>query len=346
MHQATLQLPTHRDLESVLKFAKELDYYAMHDKLVIDLGERATFLSPFVLLFIAAKLKALREKSPELQLEFRHSREHFYAAHMAFFRMCGIDHGREIGETGTDNCVPITCVDKSSLYVKATDNYEELPDLVQRHADTLARMIARAPGENDDMFDALSYSIREVMRNVFEHSQTSSLHCCAQYWPRSNKVEFAIADFGIGIRRGLGENPNFRFKRDKEAIEYSLLPSVSGKTHLPRRSETWFNSGYGLYMTNRLARNGGNFVLASGETAIHLSRKTKHNYATSFPGTVLRFNLDVNEIGSVQARLQQFRKEGAEIAKRIAGSGNRPPSAMSLLLRRDYSSQPYMRHRT
>ena len=93
-------------------------------------------------------------------------------------------------------------------------------------------------------------------------------------------------------------------------------------------------------MTNRLARNGGNFLLASGKTAVHLSRKTKGNYETSFPGTALRFNLDVNEIGSVQERLAQFRKEGAEMAKTISGTGNRPPSAMSLLLRRDYESTP------
>jgi hypothetical protein len=90
-------------------------------------------------------------------------------------------------------------------------------------------------------------------------------------------------------------------------------------------------------MTNRLARNGGNFVLASGNSAIYLSRKTKSNFETSFPGTVLRFNLDVRQIGNVQERLAQFRKEGTEIAKTIAGTGNRPPSPMSLLLRRDFT---------
>jgi hypothetical protein len=90
-------------------------------------------------------------------------------------------------------------------------------------------------------------------------------------------------------------------------------------------------------MTNRLARNGGNFVLASGGSAIHLSNKTKNNYRTSFPGTILRFNMDVDKIGDVQARLAQFREEGFVVAKTITGSGNRPPSAMSLLLRRDYS---------
>jgi hypothetical protein len=187
------------------------------------------------------------------------------------------------------------------------------------------------------MFDSLSYSIRETMRNVFEHGKTDSLYYCAQYWPRSNEVEFAVADFGIGIRRALAHNPNFRFDNDKQAIEYSLLPSVSGSTQLPRTSENWHNSGYGLYMTSRLARNGGNFVLASGTSAVLLSSKTKTNLRTSYPGTIVRFNIDVSKIGDVQSRLAQFREEGFRIAETIAGSGNRPPSAVSLLLRRDYS---------
>jgi hypothetical protein len=254
---------------------------------------------------------------------------------MGFFQMCDFVHGRKVGEPSRgENYLPISELPRESLYEKPTDKYEELPDLVQRHADKLASLIAR---RNDgDLYDALSYAVREVMRNVFEHSESQSLYYCAQYWPTSNRVEFALADFGIGIRRGLGENPNFRFNTDKEAIEYSLLPSVSGKTHLPRRSDVWFNSGYGLYMTSRLARNGGNFVLASGMKAIHLAKKSKGNFDTSFPGTALRFNFDVNAIGDVTSRLKEFQKEGDQIAKAIAGTGNRPPSAMSLLLRRDY----------
>lgn len=71
--------------------------------------------------------------------------------------------------------------------------------------------------------------MREVFQNVFEHSDSDILYYCAQYWPKSEKVEFAVADFGVGIRKGLGQNPNFRFKTDKGAVEYSLLQSVSAK---------------------------------------------------------------------------------------------------------------------
>lgn len=261
-------------------------------------------------------------------------------SHMGFFNMCGFDHGKEIGEArGNSNYLPITEICRESLYEKDLDRYEELPDLIQRHVDRIAEVIARDPVENRNLFDVLSYSIREIFRNVFEHSEASSLFFCAQYWPRSNKVEFSVVDFGIGIRQGLGTNPNFRFKTDKEAVEYCLLPGVSGKTHLPRISPNWFNSGYGLYMTHRLARNGGNFVIASGESAEYFSRKTKCNYSTSFPGTAIRVNLSVDEIGSVQDRLQEFREQGKTIAASVSGSGNRPPSAMSLLLRRDFQKK-------
>lgn len=336
MHQATITLPSTKDLETTVGFARELDYYAMHDRLVVDCGDKV-FMSPFAMLFIASKLRSFRIKNPGLQIELKNYKDHIYPAHMGFFHMLGLDHGREIGNgLGGENYIPITCLERTSLYELPTDRFEEFADLIQRHANKIAIIIARDREKNSAMYDALSYSIREVMRNVFEHSQSNSLFYCAQYWPKSQKVEFSVVDFGVGIRRGLGENPNFRFDTDKEAIECSLLPSVSGKTHLPRQSDVWFNSGYGLYMTSRLARNGGNFVLASGMTAVHLSRKNKSNFATSFPGTALRFNLDINKIGDVQARLKEFRDDGIKLAKTISGTGNRPPSAMSLLLRRDY----------
>ncbi|MCA0042060.1 hypothetical protein [Celeribacter litoreus] len=336
MPNARIPFPKTLALPEVLKFIKELDYYSQHDRIIFELAPD-TFFAPFSMLVIASKIRYLREKCPRLTVVFDGWEHHGYLSHMGFFSMCGFDHGKELGEAlGSINYLPLTEISKGSFYEKSIDQYEELPDLIQRSVDRSADVLCRDHDENGQMFDVLSYSIREIFRNVFEHAEAESLYFCAQFWPKSQKVEFAVADFGIGIRNGLGTNPNFRFSTDKEALEYSLLPGVSGKTHLPRRSNVWFNSGYGLYMTNRLARNGGNFVIASGESAIHFTKKSKWNHATSFPGTALRINLDVTQIGRVQDRLKEFREEGKAIAAKIKGSANRPPSAMSLLLRRDY----------
>jgi hypothetical protein len=288
MSQTTIFLPVKTDLPSILSFARDLDKYAKQDRLIVHFGKER-FFSPFSLLFIASKFLALRAKNSTQRWEPKGHGEHTYLAHIGFFHMCGFDFGREMGEaSGNDNYLPITRLARESFYVSEADKYQALQSLIERRAKQLALVIARDEQNNKNLFDALSYSIREVMRDVFEHSKARNLYYCAQYWPKSSKVEFAIADFGIGIRRGLSENPNFRFDADKQAIEYSLLPSVSGKTHVPRWSDEWHNSGYGLYMTHRLARNGGNFVLGSGDTAIQLSRKTKNNFQTSFSGTILR----------------------------------------------------------
>lgn len=258
---------------------------------------------------------------------------------MGFFKFCGIDHGRAAGEAfGSSRYWPITIVRRDSLIERPDDRFKEMPDLVQRHVNNIAFLISRDETRKSDLFEILSYSIREIFRNVFEHAKTEELYYCAQYWPTKNKVEVCISDGGIGIRAALSENPNFRFSSDKEAIEHALLPGVSGKTHLPRVSENWFNSGYGLYMTNRLARNGGNFLILSGRKAIVMSSKTKFNYDCSFSGTAIRVTFSANMIGNVEKRLSEFREDATKITSILKGVSKRPPSAMSLLLRRDFSS--------
>jgi hypothetical protein len=163
---------------------------------------------------------------------------------------------------------------------------------------------------------------------------------CGQYWPTNAKVEVCILDRGMGIRQSLGANPNFRYRTDKEALEMCLWPGVSGKTHLRPSSEIWANSGYGLYMTSRLSRHGGNFTIASGDACIVLSKSlTKENFATRLEGTAVRMNIDVNEIGNVSAKLAQFRKEAEPIARKLPGLRAHNPSYMSMLLRRDFREE-------
>ncbi|KPN64185.1 hypothetical protein SAMN04488527_101172 [Aliiroseovarius crassostreae] len=340
MPNARISFPTKTDLATLFSFARELDYYTQHDRLIIDMPHKV-FCGPFAMLLLGAKIKYLKDKCPNLQVIFNNWDSLPYLSHMGFYDLCGFDHGKMMGQaSGNSRYLPITQLEEKDLVEKPIDEFEEMQDLLQRSVDRIALVLAHDQYENQDLYDVLGYSLREVFRNSFEHGDTSSIYYCAQYWPTSNKVEFAACDFGIGVRKGLGRNPNFRFEKDKDALECALLPSVSGRTHEPRRSSNWFNSGYGLYMTNRLARNGGNFVICSGNSAICMTPKTKNNFVTSFPGTILRVNLNVGQIGRVQDRLAEFREEGKMIAAKIKGSGNRPPSAMSLLLRRDYAPSP------
>lgn len=330
-----LKLPDKLDLYHVLQFAHKIDRIGKADELILELGQTRYF-PPFSMLFLAAKFLELKEANPELRITPIGGEEHTYPGHMGFFKTIGIPIGKDIGEApGSARYLPIRALYREDL--RKQDKYAELGDLIQNHADEIAEMVSRDASHKTDLFNALSYSLREIIRNVFEHSECDRVLYCGQYWPMASKVEVSILDRGIGIRQSLGTNPNFRYGTDKHALEMSLLPSVSGKTHLPAKSENWGNSGYGLYMTSRLCRHGGNFVIASGNAAIGLSKTlSKSNFNTSLQGTAVRMNIDTLQIGDVEARLEQFRKEAPQIAKEHLGRIPRNPSYMSLLLRKDF----------
>lgn len=213
----------------------------------------------------------------------------------------------------------------------------ELGDLIVRHAEDIAAVLSRDEKRISDLFNVLAYSLREMIRNVFEHSGTNTVFYRAQYWPKRNAVEVCLLDRGIGIKESLSANPNFRFKANKQAVEMSLWPGVSGRTHLRQNTGNWANSEFGLYMISRLARHGGNFTIASGDACIVLSKTLKkENFATRLHGTAIRVDFDASEIGNVTDRLAQFRKEAPNISKQFAGLRAHGPSYMSMVLRRDF----------
>ena len=230
--------------------------------------------------------------------------------------------------------IPITKIRYEDLYKNPADKYKEISDLIQICSDKISDLIFVNQSKTQEQHDVISYCIREIFRNVFEHSEAGCLYFGAQYWKASHKVEISIYDNGIGIKKSIGENPNFRFKTDKEAVEFALLPSVSGKTHRPRTSEIWFNSGYGLFMTQCIARESGNFVIASGNFGVELTKNRKNNCKMNFQGTIIRMNIDIQNINNAENKLGEYRKLGEQISKDIVGSGGRPPSSMSMMLRR------------
>lgn len=252
---ANVSLPDKFSLEQLFNFALELDECKKYSVVSINLGPKRYF-SPFAMLFVAASIRSFNSKYPQCRTFIKNYDDHSYLAHMGFFDLCGVKFGKLMGEApGNQDHIPITVVKRDQFYEKPIDKYTEIQDLIQRHTDRIAGIITREDPDKKDLFDVLSYSVREAIRNVFEHSGADEVYYCGQYWPTSNKVEVSVADLGMGIRSGLGTNPNFCYDTDKQAIEASLLSGVSGKTHLPRLSENWFNSGYGLYMTNRLERH-------------------------------------------------------------------------------------------
>lgn len=155
----------------------------------------------------------------------------------------------------------------------------------------IAGVMAQGKPEVEDLF---SYILGELTANVRQHAGSPGL-VMAQAYPSEGTVEFAIADWGIGIAAGLAENPKFRDIEDREALDVAIRPNTSGKDWpgAPGYGERQ-NSGNGLFTLSFLAREApGKFLLASGGWALYLNGRRTLSKALQcpFPGTLvsLRF---------------------------------------------------------
>ncbi|MEZ9472163.1 hypothetical protein AB4211_17675 [Vibrio lentus] len=119
----------------------------------------------------------------------------------------------------------------------------------------------------------------------------------------------------------------------------SLLPGISGKMYKgvkKRKYDEWQNSGFGLYMTSRICRNGGDFFIVSNNSSILLTPDTKTQHESNYHGTALRMRIDTSRIGDYSEMLARYRDQGYAAAKRFSGENAIEPSVASTMLARDF----------
>lgn len=326
------------DLEpiSLAEFANQLSSLPEDDEYIFDFGVTRRF-PPFSMLLLGSTLRRFREARPDARRGSLNHEQHGYAAHFGFFRSFGLQHGQQPGEApGSPTYIPIQDLNVAEIRQEALESYREVGDVVEQRAVDLARVLTR--NEAGALQDTLVYSIREIMRNVIEHSESEEIHICAQYWPTRNQVEVGVVDDGVGIHAALTSNPAHRNLSEREAIALSLMPGISGNPRAGRGTDVWNNSGYGLYMTNRICRNGGHFLICSGGHGIRLDQNGKQDFETDFRGTAIRLFIDTRNLGELQDRLRAFAAEGHAAAQVLAGANDGRASTASQMLRRDFQS--------
>lgn len=184
------------------------------------------------------------------------NRVHSYLMHLGFFDFIGLAIGREMGEAaGSSRYLPIRKIRRADL------DPNELFDSINDEARSLAGVMAGSFDDSESL-RTYRYCIREILRNVFEHSGADECFICGQRWQNGN-VEFAILDEGVGICATLGEKYNL--KNDADAIETAIRPGTSRTVGLSKEQNVFDNSGFGLFVLSQLSMNFGWFCLGSGE---------------------------------------------------------------------------------
>ncbi|MEZ0020000.1 ATP-binding protein [Sinorhizobium fredii] len=329
-----VKLPSMLTPAHISRFGCELHALDEADEFEFDFGSRRWF-PPFSMVLLAMHLRRFRERHPKAECFAINHENHGYAAHMGFFKTFGMDHGNAPGEAlGSWTYVPIQSVRRTELAEKASQKYQELGHVIEQKAAALSSILTQTA--SGVLHDTLTYSIREILRNVFEHSGADEVFICAQHWPSRHEVEVGIVDAGMGIREGLAENPSFQFETDRESLHAALMPGVSGNIWAGKGDDPWMNTGYGLYMTNRICRAGGSFFICSGDAGLWLEGRHKVDVPSDLQGTAVRLSLKTSQLPDLKGQLAGFHLDGIRAAKEIEGANTSYASAASQMLARDF----------
>ncbi len=340
MPKTIVQVPESLTAFTAYSFCKKLQGLRPAEEIEFNFDKTRT-VEPFGMIVVASELERCVAAHPEAKISCRHIEHMTYAGHMGFFKSFGVAFGRHPGEAiGGRTYIPLTHFYTDQLRREAESTGREVGDEVEVQSKRLTETLLGQ--DTGDVFETLSYSIREVMRNVVEHAQIDRFSICAQYWPTKGRAEVAILDRGIGLRRSLMPNHHIDADTDKKAINYALMPAVSGKAFKGSKQRQgkghWTNSGFGLYMTSRICRNGGNFLIASGDTGMLLTsgKDGKRYLESSLNGTAVRLIIKTENIDSLRGSLEKFRNEGYEIQKKYREIVSIDPSSASLMLSQDF----------
>ncbi|NMY10623.1 MULTISPECIES: hypothetical protein [Pseudomonas] len=336
---ATVKFPSSCNERAIFDFCSEVESHAGKEKVLIDFSSMGR-IEPFVMVYVAKHIRDFNRTNKHTTVSCSGYINKEYAANMAFFRAFGLKHGREPNcKDGTERFVPYTILRTQTIVDEAIKGGDLAQDIIENRSENLAKILSRETTGN--LVDALTYSIREIMRNVLEHSESRSIEYCAQFWPSYNKVEIAIIDNGIGLKQSLSANPYIQVECDSDAIQQALMPAISSKNFKGAKidkNNPWHNSGFGLYMISRICRLGGSFLLCSGDHGISLNEQGKQHIdlGHQLKGTAVRLVLNTSKLTKLSEMLATFRDEGYEVAKEIKGVGMYKASAASQMLSKDF----------
>lgn len=324
-----IYMPPKMDLVNVNRWCIILDSIVPENICTFDYST-VDFFEPSGMLLCSAKIRQFMNKNPNAEYRDAYFTQHTYAANMGFFQCVNQDYGKQPGESpGNSNYLPISMLEVSKVRENAKDMSFHVVDYLETEAKRLSLVLSRS---DEKLMKLLTYTLRELLRNVVEHSYAKHIWFAGQYWPTKNRVEIAILDEGIGIYKSLLKNTKLCVGDNDDALKASILPGVSSVRY-PNPNDDYANSGYGLYITRRLALDAGDFVILSGNSMLGSNKLNPENMrSASLNGTMIRVRLNTDRIPFLENKLEQYIMEGEKLSKKVRQSTVVTASQISRLL--------------
>jgi hypothetical protein len=312
-----IQCPNPLTPENVVHFYNFCIRLEDRELLEIDFSN-CGFVSPFSALLLLEAIDEVRNRRKRVKGETKflgyqaRTGPAAYLRHVGLFRALGLETFKQMSQTVevAEKFLPLTKVNAGQILNKG----RIIQTAIDARSEALAKVIF--PGErNSSAAMMLGYSIREVMRNSFEHGATTDCTVCAQRWATGD-AEIAILDRGIGIQASLGRKfPNVT---PAEAVRLALLPGITCEsvTNDPK----WSNSGFGLYVISELGLGYGSFSIFSSGTLLGENFRNAFPLTAPLPSTIVKLKVSVRDAEYFPNILSGIVARGEEQAKSIAGA--------------------------
>jgi hypothetical protein len=317
MKKHYIEVPSYLIYKNTLDFINTFKDLREDRRYIFDFKYLET-IDTLSLLCLSSEMALFKKINPDSKFSAKNFEHRGYEAHMGFFKSFGLNYGKNPGEANNSlNYIPITLFSRKSIIRESQEQLINPAQALENKAKKISNILTR--NDSKELNKVLTYCIREILRNIIEHSNTDSFGFCAQYFPKKNKVSFAVLDRGIGVKNSLSENPNLNIANDLEAIKQSLKPGVSGKVYDGKiksettkwiDSESWMNSGFGLYMTSNICKKGGEFFIASNTAGVLINEKTtKEIENLNLTGTGISLTINTKEIDELNVMLIELNKK-------------------------------------
>lgn len=321
--------------DSILKITEQLEqnnYYKDSKEVLRISFEDLRFIEPAGAILFLSTIDKIKESNVPYELvpidTYRHKPAISYGESMGIFQMLGISESSSYS-SGKTYIAPtkIDLIELRHSLSRAGKTIEAYFEIISEEIVVKALELVGTFLE-EDLKDLFRFVIREMIRNIFDHSQTSHFYYALQTYENSKHVEVVIADIGIGLlatvpfdieEKWLNENT------DENAIRKALLPGVSAYSNHSYAPDDYKNSGYGLALVKKIIqKTNGRFSIASGAKSLTYSGESETVQDCDVNGTLIRMRIDLNNLKNV--KFQEVLEE-AETEALETGLGQTPSTA-------------------
>lgn len=297
--EVIIQIPEKLEKEFISPLFEELDRAIKEPNVCIDFS-LLRYSYPTSMLVVGSKLRDWVDTRVKQGL-VQHRKGidpnrncHSYLMHLGFFDFIYMDEGNCIGQArGSSSYLPITKISRPD-FNPFDNSISDWYEAIQLESRRLAKVLSRG---NEEALTLYTYCIREIIRNVFEHSKAAECFVCGQRW-WNGTVEIAIVDEGVGIATTLRES--YKIEDDKLALEMAIKPGVSRTNNKSQSGNFFDNSGFGLYVLSKIGARYGWYTIGSSSERLIGWGSNKEYDKFKFSGTFfgMQINKPVNQFGN------------------------------------------------